>query len=145
MTRQPAAAVVGEPMPAHAPTPPVVADAPVLGPAPKPRLSVQQVAAWLRQQHGSERASQMLYGRTQRKSGLGSVVANAAERKAAIKRLAPGESQLPEAARQAMSEKLAELSSPEAGAYAGRAPNALAEGYFGDLLRQALRERMLGQ
>ncbi len=134
LTQQPAAIPEAMAVPA--------VEAPALTAAPKPKLSAPEVAAWLRQQHGSERASQMLYGKVQKKSGPGSVVGSAAARKDAIKRLAPGESQLPEAAKRAMDAKLAGSTSPEAAAYAGKAPNALAEGYFGDLLRQALMARM---
>ena len=101
---------------------------------PKPKLKANEVAGMLRQQHGSAKAGQMLYGPA--RPGV-----KAADRAAAIKRLAPGESQLPARAKAAMERELAASTPEEAFAYAAKAPNDLAKEHFGDLLRRIIVER----
>jgi len=101
---------------------------------PKPKLKAHEVAAQLRTHYGSEKAGRMLYG--QARPGV-----KAADRTAAIKRLAPGESQLPDAAKRAIARELASSTPEEAFAYASKAPNARAEAHFGDLLRQVILQR----
>src|SRR3990167_5404440 len=119
------------------PAPPAASVAPApLGPSPQPKLSVKDVAEALRKQYGSEKASQMLYGKTQKAAEAGSVVANAAARKDAIKRLAPRESTLPNAARQQILQRL-EQGGPtsEAWNYVTRAPNERARDFMLRLMR----------
>ena len=106
----------------------------------KPKLSAPEVAAMLRKEYGSEQAGRMLYGK-----GRGRDILPPAERQAAIKRLAPGESTLPDAARKIIKQRLLEASPEEALAYAAKAPNTPAASHFGDLLKQALLARMQGQ
>lgn len=108
------------------PTPPV-APAPAMGPAMKPRLSAAEVAPYLRQQHGSEKASRMLYG----KSGVGlprqEAIAN-------IKRLAPGESTLPQAAQRAITKGVQQGTPQDAWQYLSKG-NTRARDYIISLLR----------
>ena len=89
----------------------------------------------LRKEHGSAKAGQMLYGPA--RPGV-----KAVDRQAAIKRLAPGESELPQAARRAINREVDASTPEEAFAYAQRAPNPLAKEHFGHPLRRALLERM---
>jgi hypothetical protein len=109
--------------------------APVMGAMPKPKLNAQQVAEMLRKEHGSAKAGQMLYGPA--RPGV-----TAANRQAAIKRLAPGQSTLPDAAKRAIDKELAGSSAEEAFRYASRAPNAQAQSYMGEMLRKALLDRI---
>ena len=124
------------PVATQAPMPPTAMSAPAVG--AKLKLSANQVAERLRQEYGSAKAGQMLYG-----PARGGV--KAADRQANIKRLAPATSKLPDAARRAIDKELAASSADEAFAYAAKAPNELARTHFGDLLRQALLERMKGR
>lgn len=116
----------------------------LLGPAPKsvefpkPKLSAAQVAAELRKKYGSEKAGRMLFG----KKSPGVNPASASDRQAAIKRLAPGESKLPDAAAEAIAQQMAGMSPEEAFKYAMRAPNSPAQQHIGQQLRAALIERM---
>ena len=101
----------------------------------KPKLTVAQVAEKLRKEHGSAKAGRMLYGSARK--GL-----KASDRQRAIRRLAPGESKLPDAAAAAIDRELAASTAEEAFAYAQRAPNARAQEYFGKKLRDALFDRL---
>lgn len=112
------------------------------GSSAKPKLSAQEFTAAMRQQYGSEEAGRRIFGGVQRGAGAGSSVASAAARKEAVKRLAPAESTLPQAARAAIVEQLSGKSAGEAFDYASKAPNLRAKEFFGDQLRQALLERM---
>ena len=89
----------------------------------------------LRKQYGSERAGQMLFGKTQKAADTASSVVNAAVRKEAIKRLAPMESTLPNAARHAIQQGIGERSGAEAWKYVTKAPNERAKDYLLSLLR----------
>lgn len=128
--RVPPAAVAAEAAPiAEAAAPLAAEPGPMLGPSPKPKLAAHEVAAMLREQYGSEKAGRMLYGK-----GKGGHLPPA-ERQAAIKRLAPGESALPANAARQMDAALEGATPADAYAYAQKAPNAMAQDYFGDRLR----------
>jgi hypothetical protein len=92
----------------------------------KPKLSAAEVALRLRQEYGSEKAGQMLYGKKQ--PGVHSMPA--AERQAAIKRLAPGESQLPNVAKRSIADQYAEFQR-----YLASAPNAKAREFILELMK----------
>lgn len=116
---------------ASTPVPPPMAAPPaaaqMAGPMPKPKLSAAEVPQMLRQQFGSEKASRMLYG----KSGVGlprqEAIAN-------IKRLAPGDSTLPQNAQRAISKGVQQGSPQEAWSYLQKG-NTRARDYIISLLR----------
>lgn len=99
-------------------------------PTAKPKLSAQEAAAYLRQEFGSEQAGRMLYGK-----GRDLNLIPSAERTAAIKRLAPGESHLPKSAERAIDTGIQKGSAEEAWRYATKAPNDLAREYLIRLMR----------
>jgi len=105
------------------------------GPSPKPKLNAQQTAAMLRDLHGSEQAGRMLYGPVQRGSDVGSAVKSAAARKGAIKTLTPqGTTKLPTVPKGEIDARLETLTEGDAFRYAQKAPNAVAQRFFGDRL-----------
>lgn len=117
----PAAAPVASAAPAAAP----LSETPV-GPMPKPKLSATEVAQRLRTEYGSDRAGMMLYGKKQ----PGMNIISPAERQAAIKRLAPGESQLPNAAKQSIASQYGKFQE-----YLAQAPNQRARDYILSLMK----------
>ena len=94
----------------------------------KQRLTAPQTAQYLRKEYGSEQAGRMLYG----KSGVG---LPPAERTAAIKRLAPGTSQLPQQAQRAITQGVRQGTPQDAWQYIQKAPNDLAREYLIRLMR----------
>lgn len=106
--------------------PPDVQPAPAV--SPKMKLSADQVAQMLRDQYGSEKAGRMLYGKAQGEL-------SAADRQAAIKRLAPGASKLPEAAKVRIEQGVQEGTPSAAWRYIQDAPNALAREFLIKLMR----------
>lgn len=102
---------------------PAVADEAVAGPT-KLKLTAEQVAKALRDEYGSEKAGQMLYG----KQHPGTI--RPAERTAAIKRLAPGKSELPNQAKRSIAETYGEFQRRLAAA-----PNQLAREYILKLMK----------
>lgn len=117
----PAAAPVASVAPSAAP----ISEAPV-GPLPKPKLSATEVAQRLRTEYGSDKAGMMLYGKKQ----PGMNIISPAERQAAIKRLAPGDSQLPNAAKQAIASQYGKFQE-----YLAQAPNQRARDYILSLMK----------
>lgn len=97
--------------------------------AAKPKLSAQEVAQYLRKEYGSEQAGRMLYGK-----GQAGAIAPAA-RTEAIKRLAPGQSTLPQAAQRQIQQQLQSQGPSEAWNYVTKAPNARAREYLLSLMR----------
>lgn len=113
---------IREPPPPPAMTPEPVG--PMQGPQGKPKLSAPEVAQRLREEYGSQKAGSMLYG-TKHAQGL-----PPAERAAAIKRLAPGESQLPNVAKQAIASKYGDFQK-----YLASAPNERAREFILQLMK----------
>lgn len=101
------------------------------GPAASGKLRLtgpHAAAQYLRDEFGSEQAGRMLYG----KSGVG---IPPAERTAAIKRLAPGESRLPNQARRAITQGVQQGSPADAWNYVQDAPNDVAREYMINMMR----------
>lgn len=105
-----------------------------MGPMPKPKLNANEVAEYLRKQHGSEQASRMLYGK--QVPGEARNLLPRAQAKDAIKRLTPQmESQLPGAAQQAIKQGLKQGDSAQAWQFVTKAPNSKAREFLLSLMR----------
>jgi hypothetical protein len=98
----------------------------------KPKLSAAETAQYLRNEYGSERGARMLYGT---KGVDRPNVLAPAERQASIKRLAPGQSSLPESTMRELRDKVRSMSPTAAAEYANLAPNKLMRQYLLDLMR----------
>lgn len=111
--------------------------APMAGPAPKPKLSAAEFKQAMRANYGAEKGGRMAYGNAQPDLS--------ASARTAFMREGTTGGTLPQAAQRAIDKKLAGSTAEEAFKYAAKAPNEQAQGYFGDILRAALKARMEGK
>lgn len=95
----------------------------------KQKLTAAELAKRLREEYGSEEASRMLYGR----SRAGAL--SRGEAVDAIKRLAPGASKLPNAAKRAIDAGVQQGTPADVLDYVNAAPNDLVREYFANKVR----------